>query len=371
MPFFSRELGWGGSRRARAGLVCLASLGLGGCVDAFDPQSELSQLRVLAVRPSPASGSPGAEVRLDMLLQDGTVPPGLVDEGREVEVVWFGGCHNPPSRQYYTCLPYLRQIAQYLDPIVVNTPTEGVPPGYFGVGREFQFSLPDDIVSGAPRVSTDPVHYGVSYIFFAVCAGHVRPRPDLTDRIPLDCVDRNTGKPLGSRDFVLGFTTLFSYEGVQNRNPTLLGAEFGRTGLPLAATPGDVQAPCTNDEDCAAFTNAAGEPFACSETQLCSPTARPCLKGDCPNYRLWPQVDPSSAETVPGGTHEIVWANFYATSGEVNSNTQLVVDRNAGLLDGYSASWKPPETSGTVRFFITLNDQRGGADWTSFDVVVR
>jgi len=347
-------------------LLC-AGAGLSGCLDSFDPQSELSSLRVMAVRPEPASGSPGAAVRLEMLLRDASVPPGPDNDGRRLDVVWLGGCHNPPSRQYYACLPYLREIAKYLHPVVVETPTEGVPPGYFGVGPQFQFTVPDDILSGAPRVATDPVHYGVSYVFFAVCAGRVRPRPDLVDRMPLDCVDRNTGKALGSRDFVLGFTTVFSYEGVQNSSPILLGAEFGRTELGIGAEP----TPCTNDEDCAQIPDGRGEPFACSDAQLCSPTAHRCVKGDCPTYRLRPQVEPSSAETVPGGSHEIVWANFYATGGEVGSETQLVSDRNVGLLDGYDTGWQPPEAPGTVRFFITLNDQRGGADWTSFDVVVR
>jgi hypothetical protein len=356
-------------RRARGLLLCA---GLVGCVDGFDPPSELSTLRVMAVRPEPASGSPGAEVRLDMLLRDATVPPAPDTPapdaaGREPQIVWLGGCHNPPTRQYYACLPYLRELAKYLDPVAVDTPTEGVPPGYFGVGPQFQFTVPEDILSGAPRVSTDPVHYGVSYVFFAVCAGKIRPRPDLADRVPLDCVDRNTGKPLGSRDFVLGFTTVFSYEGVQNSNPTLLGAEFGPTPLPIDGVP----VPCSNHEDCAQITDARGEPYACSAADLCSPTARRCVPGDCPAYRLWPQVDPSTAETVPGGNHEIVWANFYATAGEVGSDTQLVSDRKVGLLDGYASDWKPPETAGTVRFFITLNDQRGGAAWTSFDVVVR
>jgi hypothetical protein len=342
-----------------------------GCVDGFEPQSELSSLRVMAVSPSPASGAPGAEVKLDMAWVDGSVSHGVGSTDRAVEVVWLGGCHNPPTRQYYACLPYLQKLAQLLDPVVVNTPTEGIPPGYFGVGSAFQFRVPDDILSGAPRVATDPLHYGVSYVFFAVCAGQVRPRPDLTDRVPLDCVDPITQQPLGSRDFVLGFTTVFSYEGVQNQNPLLLGAEFGPTALAPPEDPESVQTPCMSDDDCTAHPEAGGAPLACSDSGLCSPTAHRCQKGGCPGYRILPRVNPSSAEILPDGNHEIVWANFYATGGEIGSATRLVSDRNRGLLEGYATDWKPPETSGTVRFFITLNDQRGGAAWTSFDVVVR
>lgn len=355
------------AQRARLVLLGVAAFGLGGCVDAFEPQSELSSLRVMAVRPSPASGSPGAEVTLDMLLRDGPLPPEPNTMEREVEIAWFGGCHNPPSRQYYACLPYLREAAKLLSPSVVDTPTAGIPPGYFGIGPRFPFTLPNDILSGAPRISTDPVHYGVSYIFFAVCAGELRPRPDLQDQVPLDCVDRGSKKPLGSRDFVLGFTTLYSYEGVQNETPVLLGAEFGRAALGA----NDVPVACQGDEDCAELATAKEWPFACSSARVCSPAAERCVKGNCPNYRLWPQVDPSSDEIVPGGKHEIMWASFYATGGEVGSETQLVNDRNAGLLGGYATDWQPPESSGTVRFFITLNDQRGGAAWTTFDVVVR
>ena len=188
--------------------------------------------------------------------------------------------------------------------------------------------------------------------------------------MPLDCVDPITQEPLGSRDFVLGFTTVFSYEGVQNQNPHLLGAEFGRTVLGPPEDPASVQTPCMTEEDCARHSEASGQPLACSDTGLCSPTAIRCVKGACPTYRLWPRVDASSAELIADGSHEIMWANFYATSGEIGSETRLVSDRNRGLLEGYATHWQPPETSGRA-LLITLNDQRGGAAWTSFDVVVR
>ena len=238
------------------------------------------------------------------------------------------------------------------------------------MGPQFHFSLPDDILSGALRVSTDPVHYGVSYVFFAACAGTLRPRPDLDDRIPLECVDA-AGKPLGNRDFVVGFTTYFTYEGVQNQSPLLGGVEFAGKSLAISASSGSAQRSCSEDAECSDSTDAEDQPFACSDTGVCAPVVQPCSKGSCREYRLWPEVDASTAELLPDGQHEIAWVNFYATGGEMNSDTQLVVDRKLGLLDGYSTRWKPPEAPGIVRLFLTLNDQRGGADWSSFDVIVR
>ena len=60
----------------------------------------------------------------------------------------------------------------------------------------------------------------------------------------------------------------------------------------------------------------------------------------------------------------------YATQGEIVKESQLVSDRSAGRVDDFRSSWRAPASPGTVRLWVTLNDERGGAAWTSFDVIV-
>jgi hypothetical protein len=318
--------------------LTLGALVFAGCEPGFEPQSKIEGLRVLAVQPEPASGSPGATVALSMLIADGKTEP--EEPARPRQVAWMLGCHNPPTRFYYGCLPVLRVIAEHFDD------PEALAAGVVGFGSEVDFAIPEDILSSAPRVGTDPVHFGVSYAFFAVCAGQLRPRPDVTDRIPLDCVDATTGKPLGPSDFVLGFSTVYSYEGSVNQNPVLETLTFdGAPVPPPACEPGD---------------------------DTCLPKVHACgleNRQRCQAYRIEPRVTPASAERLANGG-EILWASYYASAGTFQTPTQLVNDRATGLVDDYSGIFRAPAQPGPVRIWVTVNDQRGGAAWQTFDVLV-
>jgi hypothetical protein len=311
---------------------------LGGCEPGFDPPSEVEGLRVLAVQPEPASGSPGVPVALRMLLADGKTEPD--EAARPIQVAWLLGCHNPPTRLYYGCMPVLRALAAALDDPSM------APPGALQFGTDVTFAIPDDILSAAPRVPTDPVHFGVSYAFFAVCAGQLRPRPDVADRVPLDCVDTTTGKPLGASDFVLGFTTVYSYEGSVNQNPVLETLMFDDAVVP--------------------------DPACAVGDQTCLPKLPVCGledRGKCPAHRVLPSITPESAERL-GNLGEILWASYYASAGTFQTPTQLVNDRATGLVDDYSGTFRAPAEPGPVRIWVTVNDQRGGATWQTFDVLV-
>jgi hypothetical protein len=190
------------------------------------------------------------------------------------------------------------------------------------------------------------VHFGVSYAFFAVCAGQLRPRPDVTDRIPLDCVDSTTGTPLGASDFVLGFTTVYSYEGSVNQSPVLESLTFDETPVP--------------------------DPACASGDETCLPRVKACAleqRDQCPKHRVAPRVTPESAERL-GNVGEILWASYYASAGSFQTPTQLVNDRATGLVDDYSGTFRAPAQTGPVRIWVTINDQRGGATWDTFDLVV-
>ncbi|MFZ5894828.1 MAG: hypothetical protein ACOY0T_27450 [Myxococcota bacterium] len=352
--------------------LLLAPLGAGACSTDFEAQSKVLGLRALALRSEPASGTPGANVKVRLLAADGGTKPNA--PSRRLEIVWIGGCHNPPTRQFYACYPLLSLVASASESKLLSTPPSRFPAGIFKTAAftlddpgasDFDFTLPFDILTAAPRASADPIHFGVSYAFFALCAGELRTNPTLTDRPPFECIDPNTSEKLGYRDFITGFSTLYTYEGVENHSPTINGVSF--KGLDLSAL-----GACTSDADCKASVDAAGDLDAtCGPALTCIPRVRACKKGDCPTYLIEPHVERDSAEALPEGGSEVVWANFYATSGSFDVDTQLISDRNVGWLGDRGAYFKPTNQPGElVSLWLTLNDQRGGATWRSFQVRV-
>lgn len=350
------------------GWFLCAACALAGCANDFEPQSRVDTLRVLAVVPEPASGAPGQTSTLNLVIADG-VSRADSDSGapRALQVVWLGGCHNPPSRQFYGCYPVLNAIAAQLSPRVVDTPTEGVPAGVFGTGAQFALPVPENILSSAPQAASDAVHFGVSYAFFAVCAGEIRSLPGLTDRLPLECVDSQSGQSLGRRDFVSGYATLYSYDGVTNHNPVLDSVHFG--GATLSSTA------CAEDSDCTGLvdTEAPGIDEVCGTRGICSPRVAACpSSGSCPGILLTPNVPQASAEPMPAGAHEILWASFYATSGSFETATQLINDRNSGFIADHGSYFHPPRAPGKPStVWVTVSDERGGAAFRFFEVWTR
>jgi hypothetical protein len=357
------------ARRFVVGALALAAFG---CQNDFAPQSDVYGLRVLAVRPEPASGSPGATLALDMLVADHR-PPVLKPDGSlappAVDIAWIGGCHNPPGRQYYACLPALHQLAAALESgTVPNGPVDvALGPNV----THFEETLPEDVLSAAPQLSTDPVHYGVSYVFFAVCTGKLSI--DTKSQFPLACLDEN-GAAIGPNGFVIGFTTIYTYEDTVNQNPVLSSLDFDHVSMPIVSP--DAQSglvSCMTDDDCASvsFGHAAG----CSAYGTCAPIVTACGGSACPGFRVAPQMADSSIESYSGG-NEIIWASYYATLGGFDAETRLVVDRASGLVHDYSEIWKPPAPNSdgsrrSGRLWTTLNDERGGATWGFFDVIVQ
>jgi hypothetical protein len=128
--------------------------------------------------------------------------------------------------------------------------------------------------------------------------------------------------------------------------------------------------PCSSADECAG--DADERPRACSEHGVCVPLVKACSGDGCPAFRVEPEVELSS-EAFTGG-NEIVWASYYTTLGSFGSETRLVVDRVNGPARDISSGWKPPAPNGdaqrTSRLWVTVNDQRGGATWAFFDVVV-
>ena len=346
-------------------LTATLALALGACANDFAPQSRVDTLRVIAVRPEPASGAPGQSSSLDLALADGA--SGVDAAGgvaRPLQVVWLAGCHNPPARQFFGCYPLLGALAKRLSSRAVDTPATSLPASVFGTGPHYDLLVPTDILSGSPKQAGDVIHFGVSFAFFAVCAGELHPRPDLTDRVPLECLDAKSGAPLGRRDFVTGYTTLYSYEGVTNHNPELRGVHFG--ALALTSTP------CTSDADCAGLVDAArGFGARCGARGTCDPVVPACsAAAECPKILITPDVGAESAEALPGeDANEVVWANYYSTAGSFEEATELVNDHSTGYIADHGSYFRPATGSALpTTVWVTINDQRGGAAFRAFEV---
>jgi len=287
------------------------------------------------------------------------------------QILWIGGCHNPPSRQYFGCYPAMQAIARQLAEASPDSQPPLVPvPGLIGVGTEFELPIPEGILEDAPRYESDPIHFGVSYVFFAVCAGELRLDLKSSGSLPVGCFDSGTGRRLGSKDYVEGFTTVYSYEDALNHNPELEGIKFAGGEVVLG--------PCEADDECEDL--AAGlegfKSYACSDAGQCIPSVARCDDAEgCPEYSVEPVAQEASAEPDPSapeaGHSEILWLSFYADGGEFSSETRLLNDRETGWIDDHDNGWRPVEkTARTVRLFTTLNDNRGGADWLGFEVMV-
>ena len=345
-----------------------------GCAEGFAPPSEVTSLRVLAVAPEPASGVPGEPVELSMLLFDGRLrgaAPG--EEPPPAQVVWIAGCHNPPSRQFFGCYPLFEQLAEKLAGSGDESPPLEPLPGVVGMGTSFEFMVPSDILESAPRLESDPIHFGVSYVFFAACAGELRLMPGARGRLPLGCFDLDSGAELGAQDYVEGFTTVFTYENATNHSPSIEAVRFAGTELPGPT--------CERDADCDDLEAARFSRFACGREQRCVPVVKRCdpdQAENCPEFEVFPIVDPDSIEPDPGAVSddgqtpgEIVWLNFYADAGSFASDTRLVNDRETGFVENHGNRWRPESSqAGSVQFFTTLHDNRGGATWRAFEVLL-
>jgi len=343
-----------------------------GCEEGFAPPSLLESLRVLAVQPEPASGVPGEPVTLTMLVDDGRAGRDDFPEPAPPQVLWIGGCHNPPSRQFFGCYPAIEALARQLGEAAPDSSPPITPvPGYIGTGTEFELPLPEGILEDAPHYASDPIHFGVSYVFFAVCAGELRLDLHAKGSLPLGCFDSTTGRRLGSADYVEGFTTIYTYEDELNHNPELTAIKFAGSDVVI----GD----CDSDADCEALAlgREGFKSYACSDAGQCVPSVTRCDNADsCPEYEIEPDATRESAEPDPSapeaGHDEILWLNFYADAGELSSETRLLNDRETGWIDNHSNGWRPVrKTPGSVRLFATLHDNRGGADWRGFEVIVR
>ncbi|MEI9948980.1 MAG: hypothetical protein WDO74_08345 [Pseudomonadota bacterium] len=346
--------------------VAFLSLFLLGCGPDFDPPSELHSLRALAVQKDKPYAQPGETVNLTLLWQDASR-----FAGRKVSVSWSPPCFDPPGDLYYAC---------FSDPNLFA----GMVPQDPNDPEHASFEVPLDIISRRPPPadgSNNPA-YGISYVFFALCAGELTllPASGQTSSFPIGCRDA-AGKLLGADDFVAGYTSVYSFEGISNHNPVIQGFEFRGTPVPDS---------CVN-EDCLALAGSAPAiDFECDDSQQsddpqpsarCVPTCADDGDSSCTGYPLRPTIDKNdtknqdqddvSVKLLGHPVGEQMWIDYYTEAGGFKSPVRLLNDATSGWNDDYGTEFYAPKAPGLVRIWAVAHDNRGGMSWSGITLKVQ
>jgi hypothetical protein len=339
-----------------AALLAAGMLGAAACGPAgFDPVGKLESVRVLAAQASEPYAKPGDTVTVTLDAFDAR-PAG----GQAMKIYWLPIlCENPYNDLYYACFSSL----------VAPSGDGGVSAGDGGGGSAFPaniditslleqgpkhtFTMPADVIATHPVVQGLPEQYGLVILFAMACAGRVRTLPiDPTSgngqTVPLGCFD-DQGNQLGPDDYVFTFMRVYAYANATNANPQIDGVVFD--GQPVDLNQGVVVDRCPS-------ANPAG-------TDCQHP-----FNVNVPDSS-WELA--SGAPLEPDGTelHEQIWANYYFTLDQTDSDVKLLFDGRTGRVTGNDVNYIPPDTPGQGRLFVVVHDNRGGASWVDFPVYVK
>lgn len=362
------------SARTQRGVgLALAVWCAAGCGTEFDPGSELSGLRVLAVKKSAPYARPGERVELELAWHDTEAPRA---GGSVPEIAWVALCQNPPGDLFEQCFTALPELSEAELAERISLPE----PGATTANDRFAFTVADDIISSRPP-PPDPAapRYGLNIVFFAACAGRLYQR-DPADGFPFGCYEELDGEPglgpadrqLGSSDFVVGYTSVFAYQDLRNQNPRIGGLEFA--GVPyvpagsdgaaspagsVALSPPDL---CIGD----ACLGAPLDPGASCPEAL---TLEAC-SGDCETRSVRPLIDPDNAEVDAIASRrssvqlgEQMWVNYYAASGEVDEEVRLLNDATRGWNPEFGTDYQAGSEPGVSYLWAVAHDNRGGVEW--------
>lgn len=324
----------------------LAALGVAaaaGCAAGFAPISKVDGLRVLAVQADKPYAKPGDTVTFTMSHVDSKL--------RDAQVLWIGGCFDPPGDAYYGCYAGFAELLQNLD-----DPAKLFQSGLVGLGDTFSVKLPEDIVSRRPRPAAGAPYYGVGIVFFAACAGQLGPVTDegssAAGSFPIGCFDED-GNRLGADSFVPGFTQVYAFDdGRTNENPKVepvlditVHDEAGAAEEPLPT--------CGVSQDDRLAPPGCGRADPAKECQLYDVTVKV-------DEETILEIDPSGKQADGSPLYELVWVDYFTDRGDFTGDVRLVVDAVTGLQDDFSATWIPPTTAGPARIWAVVHDARGG-----------
>jgi hypothetical protein len=360
-------------------LIAFAS----GCGAEFDPGSELGGLRVLAVKKSAPYSHPGEAVDLSMLWYDaqpGRPPP---------QIAWLAVCENPPADLFEACFAQIPALTADELQARISTPD----PAALTPNDHFSFVTSSDIISSRPPPPASTTPYGLTYVFFAACAGQLAVLTGSDSEAPFACYDEVDGVPgfspgdtaKDSRDFVLGYSAVFAYDEYRNNNPLITGVQFGGATLwpdapesiAAAAPEGAVLAPardlCIGD-GCELPAPEADDVEPCLDAL----TLNACVEDDCDTTSVQPLVDPASAEVDDAATArgsgtlgEQMWVNYYSSAGKLDEEVRLLNDAVAGFRTDTSTGYEAADTPRVAHLWTVAHDNRGGTEWARLRVCTR
>jgi hypothetical protein len=274
------------------------------------------------------------------------------EEGeRPVQVLWLGGCYNPPGELYYACFPQFAQLFANLGP-AAGFCQEDVPICF---GKEFSFKLDAHMIDSRPKPETGP-WYGVSYVFFFACAGFI----DIVDdpggaagSFPIACFDSSdkaTRRRLSADSFVPGYLPVYAFED-QRTNTNPIVSDLTLDGEPVADEFIVERCPSTEEER-RAVGCFAGAPYA-----------------GCKGYEIDVDVPEDIAEEDPDATlsdgtqiFEAVWVSYLVDGGDLTEGgVRLISGTTEGYKDDHKAIWMPPSEPGLYTIWAVVRDTRGGS----------
>ena len=376
------------SRKRTFRRALLATLGLtalfgptfaSGCAVNFAPPSELDTLRVISVAvdkpyiaPVPIADCQAdpekCTVHFSAEVYDGY---GVKEDGEErnINILWIGGCFDPPGDQYSLCifplLELFKAASQSLDDAVAQGKPPTFPPGLpLGWGQSFSMVVPD-IVSQRPKPEFGP-HYGVGYVFFLACAGKfglLESDPNTASNFPIGCFDKDTGEQLGAESFVPGYTQIYSFEdGRANANPPAEALVFDDAEL-TDETSTTTVAPCdVPDSD-------RNVPPSCSREDPYVTCESYTVDVKVPDNVA--EIDPDAKDEKGNQLKEAVWVNYYSDVGNFESDIKLISTPAGEILPKRTVRWLPPREPGTATIWAVVRDSRGGSTTVRRQITVK
>ncbi len=213
---------------------------------------------------------------------------------------------------------------------------------------------------------------GTAFVFFAACDGMVGAldggASGLAGSFPLGCFDAD-GQQLSAEAFVPGYTQVYAFaDGRTNNNPPVAGLSINQ--VPTDAGVGDsgTVTPCPVPEGARIGVAGCGatDPFAQCQADRAEYQITVDVSGDV--------ADVDDADKSPTGQpqYELVWVDYFADQGDMDTPTSLIVspgpvsDAGPAIQSSFSTNWiAPPAPAGDggslpVNIWAVVHDNRGG-----------
>jgi hypothetical protein len=353
--------------RTLALAACAGLLALAACSPGYEAQATLSSLRVLAVKKSLPYAHPGDEVKLSVLLHDGRDPAKKADK---VEVSWFSGCENPVGDAFAACF--------------LQFPELYVPENPAGKGFEFSYTLKDDIISGrSAPAGGGSTPFGLSFVFFTACAGHLGAAPK-GESFPVACFTED-GERVGSDGFVVGYSQIFAYDEIANHNPVITGFQIDDQDLAAPAPGGPIE--CIGD-DCVALEQSESQADApapdddapeCTTEPWCIERCTKTRLDDCPKHSVKALLDKDenrendevSPKREGKDILEQMWINYYVDESKLDGEIKLLQDATEDWYEKHGTKFFAPQKPGPFHVWAVAHDNRGGAEWIRVRLATR